>query len=36
MCTSKILTDLCLVKQKRKIKNIFAKVNYSILVVKTY
>ena len=34
MCTSKILTDLCFIKQKIKTKNIFAKVFYSVLVVK--
>ena len=36
ICTSKILTDLCLVKLKAKTKNIFLKVVYSVLVVKTY
>ena len=36
MCTSKILTDLCFTKQKIKIKNTFAKVAYSVLVVKMY
>ena len=34
MCTSKILTDLCFTKQKIKTKNTFAKVVYSVLVVK--
>ena len=36
MCTSKILTDLCFTKQKIKIKNIFAKVVFSVLAVKMY
>ena len=36
MCTSMILTDLCFTKQKNKIKNIFAKVAYSVLAVKMY
>ena len=36
MCTSKILTDLYLVKQKIKTKNTFAKVAYSVLVIKIY
>ena len=34
MCISKILTDLCAIKQKTKINNIFASVVYSVLVVK--
>ena len=34
MCTSKILTDLYSTKQKIKTKNTFAKVVYSVLVVK--
>ena len=34
MCTSKILTDLCLTKQKIKTKNTFAKVVSSVLAVK--
>ena len=34
MCTSKILTDLCFIKQKIKAKNAFEKVVYSVLVVK--
>ena len=33
-CTSKILTDLCFKKQKIKIKNTFARVIYSVLVIK--
>ena len=36
MCISKILTDLCVIKQKIKIKNIFANVIYSVLVVKKF
>ena len=34
MCTLKILTDLCFIEQKLKIKNGFVKVDYSVLVVK--
>ena len=34
MCTLKILTDLCFIEQKIKIKNGFAKVVYSVLAVK--
>ena len=34
MCTLKILTDLCFIKQKIKIKNSFVKVVYSVLVAK--
>ena len=34
MCISKILTDLCAIKQKIKIKNTFSNVVYNILVVK--
>ena len=34
MCTSKILTHLCFIKRKIKIKNGFAEVAYSVLVVK--
>ena len=30
MCTSKILADLCLVKQKAKTKTTFAKATYSV------
>ena len=33
MCTSKISTDLCFIKQKIKTQNTFAKVVYSVLVV---
>ena len=36
MYTSKILTDLCFIIQKLKIKNGFVKVVYSVLVVKMY
>ena len=36
MCTSKILTVLCFTKQKIKTKNAFAKVAYSVSVVKMY
>ena len=33
---SKILTDLCAIKQKIKIKNIFTNVVYNVLVVKKF
>ena len=36
MCISKILTDLCLIKQKMKTKNVFVSVVYSVLVVKKF
>ena len=36
MCSSKTLTDLCFTKQGIKIKNTFAKVVYSALVVKIF
>ena len=36
MCISKILTDLCAIKQKIKIKNIFANLAYNFLVVKNF
>ena len=36
MCTSKISIDLCLIKQKPKTKNTFAKVVYVVLVVKRF
>ena len=36
MCKLKILTDLYFTKQKRKIKNTFARVVCSVLVVKMY
>ena len=34
MYTSKIVTDLCFARQKLKTKNTFAKVVYSVLVMK--
>ena len=34
MCISKILTDSCFTEQRIKTKNTFAKVVYSVLVVK--
>ena len=36
MCTSKILTNLCFIKQKMKIKNGFVEVVYIALVVKMF
>ena len=36
MCISNILTALCVIKQKIKIKNIFASVVYNALVVKKF
>ena len=36
ICTSKVLTDLCLVKQKVKTKNTFAKAAYNVLKIKMY
>ena len=36
MCTSKILTDLCLVKQNAKTKNAFKKAAFSVLFIKVY
>ena len=36
MCRSKILTDICAIKQKLKIKNIFVNVVYNVLVVKKF
>ena len=36
MFISKIVTDLCAIRQKIKIKNIFANVVYSVLVVKKF
>ena len=37
ICISKILTDLCAIKQKVKLKKkIFVNVVYSVLVVKKY
>ena len=36
MCTLKILTNLCFINQKIKIKNGFVKVDYNVLVVKMF
>ena len=36
MCTLKILTDLCLVKQKAKTKNTFVNIVYTVLAVKEF
>ena len=36
VCILKNLIDLCTIKQKIKIKNIFANVVYSVLVVEEY
>ena len=36
MCTLKILTDLCFIKQKIKIKDSFVKIVYNALVVKIF
>ena len=36
MCISKISTDLCIIKQKRKINSFFANVVYNVLVVTKY
>ena len=36
MCISKILTDLCLIKLKTRIRDIFVKTAYSALVVKKF
>ena len=36
MCISKILTDLCAIKQKTRIRNIFGNVVYSVLVAKKF
>ena len=36
MCLSKILTDLCGIKQKMKIENIFVSAVYNVLVVKKF
>ena len=36
MCISKILTDLCAIKQKIKIQNIFVNVVYNVLAVKMF
>ena len=36
MCISKILTNLCLIRQKIKMKNAFADIVYNVLVVKEF
>ena len=36
VCISRILTDLCAIKQNIKIKNIFEHVVYKVLVVKKF
>ena len=36
MCASKILTDSCFTKQTTRLQNTFAKVVYSVLVVKMF
>ena len=36
MCISKILTNLCLIRQKIKIKNTFQDIVYNVLVVKQF
>ena len=36
MCISKILTDLCAIKQKIKIKNMSVNVVYNVLVVEKF
>ena len=36
MCILKALTDLCVIKLKIKVKNIFVSVVYSVLVVKKF
>ena len=36
MCISKILTDLCLIRQKVRKENTFVDVVYSVLVVKMF
>ena len=36
MCISRILTDLCAIKQRLKRKNILANVDYNVLVVKNF
>ena len=36
MCTSKALTNLCLIKQKTKTKNTFVNIVYSLLAVKEF
>ena len=36
MSTSKILTDLCAIKQSIKMKNTFVDISYNVLVVKEF
>ena len=36
MCISKVLTDLCAIKQRIIMKNIFENVVYSVLVLKKF
>ena len=36
MCISKILTNLCVIRQGVRIKNIFENVVYNVLVVKKF
>ena len=36
MCTLKILTDLCLIKQNINAKNTFLEIVYNVLVVKRF
>ena len=36
MCISKVLTDLCAVRQNVGLKNTFTKVVYNVLVVKKF
>ena len=36
MCISKVLTDFCKIKQRIKIKNIFANIVYNVLVVNKF
>ena len=36
MCTSKILTNLCLKKEKTRAKNTFVNIIYSILAMKIF
>ena len=36
MCIERILTDLCVIRQNVGLKNTFASIVYSVLVVKKY
>ena len=36
MSILKILTDLCVIRQKAKVKNAFADIGYNVLVVKEF